>query len=764
MMRMGSWLGGKQKPNASTQSLTALDEPEHLEHAMRAVTWIINDDVDKAEAGLNEESSAFHKLGKGVVTFLKATLGFEQDVMREAQERLSDAENAAWHEQRHAQRDPGSYHSSIYPAGTEYALCQSEAQLMSAVVGVLNESLTESIKGFYKLRKAYITLESILAVESGFAKGKTVTTLGNASSASIHSNRTGGSIKSAKSIKNIPKSLVQKGGHSAEQASMASSVQTDETVLNGSVAQTDHASLGSPPPYSHPEDDDVDDFFDADETKEGGATPQDYEGHLEIKDTAAKMEKITIDTQSTNKGPATSSASQLQSPSSIVAQDESSADPDDFSNPIDIFVHSGSNLCFGLLLLLLSIIPPAFGKLLSIIGFRGDREKGVKLLWQATKYNNIHGAMAGIVILGYYNGLVSFCDIIPDTTPEGVGGYPKQRCEDLLAEMRRRYPQSHLWLLEEARMQAANKHLEKAVNLLSQDKKSMLKQVEALEMFEKSLNAMYLHRYELCAESFLKCITLNNWSHGLYYFIAGSCYVELYRQCKSIDEKQAALHAHKAEKYLKTATKHTGKKRFMARQLPFDEYVARKIRKWEQRSLDWKISFIDAIGVSPIEEMNYLWNGYKRMTAAHLEKSEAALAWFTSSENSNYSRESQDELGIASLLEAAILRYKGKNGEARKLLQDNVLFHDRSLFKGHNRDDWVLPTAHYEMAVTYWQDRDGTAADKDRLNECSFWLEKVAHWESFGLDARIGLKVTTAQETLKSMAARSSPSSSPSSS
>jgi hypothetical protein len=47
-------------------------------------------------------------------------------------------------------------------------------------------------------------------------------------------------------------------------------------------------------------------------------------------------------------------------------------------------------------------------------------------------------------------------------------------------------------------MEAANKRLDKAIELLSRDTKSPLKQVEALAMFEKSLNAMYSHRYELC--------------------------------------------------------------------------------------------------------------------------------------------------------------------------------------------------------------------------------------------------------------------------
>ena len=623
---------------------------------------------------------------------------------------------------------------------------------MSAVVGVLNESLTESIRGFYKLRKAYITLDGILEAEAKYMRGMSRTSLNTTSARrSVDSLR---SARSTRSTEGMPGGFGDNDGITLKEKTPSIKSIEDSTETN--LAKP-NARVNAP--TDSEVDEEGDEFYDAEEDAEAAE-------HLGTNGTSEKFANTSLDGSSSIK-------------SSIQNHRILDHDPglDVFANPVDVFIHSGANLCFGLLLLMISMIPPAFSKLLFIIGFRGDRDRGLRLLWQASKFHNINGAMAGLILLGYYNTIVGFSDILPDSTPasdgseQSVEGYPKQRCEVLLADMRTRHPQSHLWLLEEARMQATNRRLSSAIATLNNATKSPLKQVEALEMFERSLDAMYMHDYTLCATSFLACVTLNNWSHALYYYIAGAAHVMLYRQHKAFDSKLAASHAEKATEYLRTAPKHAGKKKFMARQLPFDLFVTRKINKWDARAKEWKISFIDAVGVSPVEEMIFLWNGYKRMDDLQLQASLAALAWSDSANSSNqtWNREGADEHAILAVLRAATLRTLRRWDEAVSTLQAGIISVDKNELKGGFKDDWTAPAGHYEMGVVCWMRRHenrvaattdavgkegkivgtGGKTEEEHVRECETWVEKAARWEGYELDARIGLKVATAQDTLR---------------
>lgn len=183
--------------------------------------------------------------------------------------------------------------------------------------------------------------------------------------------------------------------------------------------------------------------------------------------------------------------------------------------------------------------------------------------------------------------------------------------------------------------------------------------------------------------------------------------------------------------------KFAGRKRFMARQLPFDTFTVRKIQKWEHRSQQWGCEFVDAIGVSPIEEIIFFWNGYKRMRPEQLEDSLRSLAWSTSEGNNNWGKEDLDEHAILALLKATTVRHMKQYEMAREILQVEIISQDKALFRGQLKDSWTAPCARYELAANLWTEMaENNDQDHERLQEISGWLEEAARWESYDLDAR----------------------------
>jgi hypothetical protein len=763
MHRVGKWFDrGKAYAAVSTasQSLDSLSEAQNMDTALHAVELIMDDDIEGAEAGVKDGSSAFHKLSRGTLAFMRAALGVEQDVMKQAADELYEAESSASTNLYKAQHDPNAFHSSIYDKGSEFLLCQAEAQILQAIVSVMSENLTESLKGFYKLRKAYMTLDSLITMEKNFMKAQGVRSLATSRAASSES-------------------LKSQGGSPLTTVVQPKTVSVAEPKKPSNLR---HAEVVAP---TKTPDDDDDEFYDADDVKEKPEVLPAYSGKLEPDAASPKAKELEdrVEALSLDSRPASSHSDMPSTRPTLVARSSTfnnpamitlDADSEVFSNSLDIFIHSGTNLMFGVLNLMISVVPPAFSRLLSIIGFRGDRERGLRMLWQASKFANVNGGMAGFVLFGWYNGLVGFCDIIPDGDPEDpddMVGYPRVRLLGLLQEMRSRYTKSFLWLIEEARMAASQRRLDKGLELLDTKERSKLTQLEALHMFEKSLQAMYSHRYELCAKSFIECADLNKWSQALYFFIAATAHVEMYRQASAQGDLEAVdKHKKLANEYFETAPTKVGKKKMLGRQLPFEIFVQRKLAKWTERKQKYGCDFVDAVGVSPVEEMIYLWGGYKKMPRKELESSLQNLAW--SEQRTEWKDDDPDEHGILVLLRAVILRNLRQHQESMDLLKRELTSKPDGFLKGHNRDDWPQPSAYYELGVNLWMMRtgfqrihgttiDGPGADEkvpeldiprdiELVEEAKKHVEKSKGWERYELDARMGMKVTAAVGAIRS--------------
>jgi len=128
-----------------------------------------------------------------------------------------------------------------------------------------------------------------------------------------------------------------------------------------------------------------------------------------------------------------------------------------------------------------------------------------------------------------------------------------------------------------------------------------------------------------------------------------------------------------------------GKKRFMAQGLPVEVFADKKIKKWVARSKEKGIRLAEAVGVSPVEEMMFFWNGYRRMDQENFQKSLQALQYRGDEEMED---EAIDEQAIRWLLLSAVMRNAGQWEEARGYLE-KIEEVDRTQFRGALVNDYM---------------------------------------------------------------------------
>ena len=290
--------------------------------------------------------------------------------------------------------------------GVEYTLCIALSLLMSAVVSFLSESVVESLKGAYKLRKCYQLLHKMFDM------------------------------------------IVDVDG-TAPIDSNGTTAPTNDAVNGGALAS----------PQSTPEDSDEDDFVDATDNPEAFANSKTSTESLET----LTVSEDTIDTQATdllNGRPSSSSTTPTPAVSPSMDRRSSMATVSTFyeiptpaesgTTFTDQTIYCGTLMALGSIMLLISLLPPSLSRLLSIIGFRGSRSQALSMLWKVSGQNGPFGALGTFVLCAYYGNIVQNSDIVPNEySSRGGNGATLEKLHTIIIDVRRRYPSSALWAVEE---------------------------------------------------------------------------------------------------------------------------------------------------------------------------------------------------------------------------------------------------------------------------------------------------------------------------
>ena len=318
--------------------------------------------------------------------------------------------------------------------GAEYTLCIALSLMMSAVVSFLSESVVESLRGAYKLRKSYQLLHKLY-----------------------------------------------------------------DMILEVDGIDSNGTTKVATPHYDSPEDSD-DDFVDASDDLKDLATPTQLSQSVEamsLSEGETKSEQISLgSTQTTPISSPSRRSSTIDRRASITTIEtfhDIPSPPSDTITLTDQTIYAGTLMALGSIMLLISLLPPSLSRLLSIIGFRGSRSQALSMLWKVSSYPSPFGSLATFVLGSYYGNIVQNSDIVSDeySATGGTGGATLERLHSNIMEVRRRYPASALWAVEEARMESIKGNLEEVVRRLSSLKvKSQMPQIESLVVFEGALYAL----------------------------------------------------------------------------------------------------------------------------------------------------------------------------------------------------------------------------------------------------------------------------------
>jgi hypothetical protein len=289
--------------------------------------------------------------------------------------------------------------------GSEYTLCIALCLLMSAVVSFLNESVVESLKGAYKLRKSYQLLHKMFDM------------------------------------------IVDVDG-------------TEPVDPNGST----HPDKPQFTVSDNSSDSDSDDFVDATDDIADLANPitlpesletmtiADGETHSEQASLHVRTDDV-LDTRpsSSSAAPVTPTIARSTSVATVSTFHEIPMPPQSDSTLTDQTIYSGTLMALGSIMLLISLLPPSLSRILSIIGFRGSRSQALSMLWKVSSQPGPFGSLGTFVLGSYYGNIVQNSDIVSDemTAQGGNGGATLEKLHVSIVGVRKRYPSSALWAVEE---------------------------------------------------------------------------------------------------------------------------------------------------------------------------------------------------------------------------------------------------------------------------------------------------------------------------
>ncbi|KAJ3561115.1 hypothetical protein NP233_g10392 [Leucocoprinus birnbaumii] len=242
-----------------------------------------------------------------------------------------------------------------------------------------------------------------------------------------------------------------------------------------------------------------------------------------------------------------------------------------------------------------------FRSVVGFFGFKHDRKLALKALAVAAARNDTHSVFAGLVLMTYH-GVVLLMSGYQADEPKIVSEY-----QQLVDRLYSRFPNGALWILNKGKILRMRNDPDAAIETLQggldPERPCSFAQADSLIVFELAWTLLGQRRYAEAADMFVRMTELNTWSHATYYFIAGGCHWSLGNN----DKAQSLFDAIPGLMAKKIGGKDLPTEVFLKKKIAFYKAKSKRLGKDEEK-------WVEAITISPSEEMAIFWNTHARIS------------------------------------------------------------------------------------------------------------------------------------------------------
>ncbi|KAG2106816.1 outer membrane protein Iml2/Tetratricopeptide repeat protein 39 [Suillus discolor] len=388
------------------------------------------------------------------------------------------------------------------------------------------------------------------------------------------------------------------------------------------------------------------------------------------------------------------------------------------SGPVEELVLSGTAFGYGLFNLVLSLLPAKIRNVVGFFGFNHDRMLALQALAVSAARSDIHSVFAGLVLMTYHGVVLLLSGYQADEA------HIIKQYKAIVSRVDGRYPDGSLWILNKAKIQRMTYDTEGAIETLRDglkpERKKSFPQADTLLTFELAWTLLSHRRYEETAKQFLDITKLNSWSHATYYFIAAGCYFSLKDH-------------NRAQKLLDKIPDQLDKRKLSGRDMPTEIFIKKKLAFYKRKQARLggdENRFVEAIRISPAEEIAIFWNTHARIESsiaiAHIQEWSSLTPAITDIESKylatsvpkteNDDLDTVDELAIRSLLLGIVHRTLAEYAAARAFLLDAL-----KRAPDVEISSWVGGVSAFELAVLDLKEAEVRGADMKPEEAMAMW-------------------------------------------